>query len=431
MLERFFNYLKGYVKIRICGNSPERFLNLCSYHQIRIWGLQPKNHTYEMYVTIEGFKKLHGIARKTHTKIKIIEKSGLPFWLFRYKRRKLFFLGMLAAVILIFQYSNYIWDIQFEGNDKWTDPVLMEFLEKLGVAPGMRKEVLDCSKIATQIRREYNDIVWVSVSIEGSCMQIRIKENEDALLQENGESQDSEVVQLKSDSEYKNAKDIIASEDGVITAMITRNGIPQVQIGDEVKAGDLLVSGRIEVKNDSAEVIGYQYCEADADVLADTEEYYKNIIERTYKYKEYIEKEERRKWYVIFGSYRLAIGTNENNSEYKKEIFQLEQQIKFGDNFYLPFSCGMITLKSYKEVEQKYTKEEIQELLTNNFLIFLDELEKKGIQIRQNSVKINCYDNYASAEGILYLNKSIVQTADTEILEIERNELNEFSRTVN
>ena len=38
MIENGMRYLRGYVKIQIQGYSPERFLNLCSYHHILIWG---------------------------------------------------------------------------------------------------------------------------------------------------------------------------------------------------------------------------------------------------------------------------------------------------------------------------------------------------------------------------------------------------------
>ena len=36
---RFLDFLKGYVRIRITGDSYDRFLNLCAYHDIRLWDL--------------------------------------------------------------------------------------------------------------------------------------------------------------------------------------------------------------------------------------------------------------------------------------------------------------------------------------------------------------------------------------------------------
>ena len=55
-MQRILRFLRGYVKIRIKGYSPERFLNLCSHHQIDIWGLQPCKNSYEMYVKLKDFR---------------------------------------------------------------------------------------------------------------------------------------------------------------------------------------------------------------------------------------------------------------------------------------------------------------------------------------------------------------------------------------
>ena len=61
--------------------------------------------------------------------------------------------------------------------------------------------------------------------------------------------------------------------------------------------------------------------------------------------------------------------------------------------------------------------------MNQNFEQFLRKLEEKGIQITGKSVNIHLYDVFASAEGTLYLNQSIGVPAETEMMEIERNEL--------
>ena len=62
MIQSLFRYLKGYVKIRITGYSPERFLNMCCFHGIRIWELKSVGNAYEMYISLAGFRKLRPFA---------------------------------------------------------------------------------------------------------------------------------------------------------------------------------------------------------------------------------------------------------------------------------------------------------------------------------------------------------------------------------
>ena len=57
MFEQLIWYLKGYVRIRITGYSPERFLNACRYKNIYIWDLKRVCGSYEMNLTTERDRK--------------------------------------------------------------------------------------------------------------------------------------------------------------------------------------------------------------------------------------------------------------------------------------------------------------------------------------------------------------------------------------
>lgn len=416
MIRTFIRYLRGYVKIRIQGFSPERFLNMCSYHQIFIWGLSPDGNGYEMFLSITDFRRLKPLVKKTHTKLTVTGRYGFPFFLFRYRKRKLFFAGLFLCIVLLRIYSLFIWDIHFEGNEKWPDETLTEYLYSVGVAPLMLKSEVDCPGIVKNIRKEYNDIVWVSASLDGNRLKIQIKENED-ILDEDQENGEEEV------SGEERPTDLIASSDGIITSIVTRSGVPQVHEGDQVKKGDILVLGRVDVVNDSGEVTGYQYQHADADIYADTELTYADSISRTYQEKV---RDGKKKYqpYVKIGKYTISIGSISNNYEHR-DLAVRERQLKAGENFYLPVSYGLRTVTSYEFEEKTYTDEEVREILSANFRRFCDELEEKGIHIRENSVKIHLYANSAGASGTLYLNERITKEADTEILTIERKETDE------
>lgn len=411
MIRSFIRYLRGYVKIRVEGYSPERFLNLCCFHHIFIWGLVPAGNAYEMYMSLSGFRKIRPFTRKTHTKAVILKRCGFPFFLKRYEKRKLFFISLLLCAALLKVYSLFIWDIHFEGNQKWPDETLSEFLDSKGVAPFMLKSSVSCADIVKDIRKEYNDIVWVSASIDGSRLKVQIKENEDTFKEETDVSQEEHPT------------DLVAETDGVITEIVTRSGVPQVHVGDTVKAGDILVSGRIEVKNDSGEVVGYQYQKSDADVFADTQVEYSDSMPLTWQDKVY-DGRKRYKWYVRLFDWTISAGTVKSSFEHS-ELASSETQLKIGENFYLPVSFGFERAKSYDFQEKEYTQDEIREKLSLDFRRFCDELEEKGIQIRENSVKIHIGADSASASGSVYLNQRITREADTEILTIERKEQDE------
>lgn len=415
MIRSFIRWLQGYIRLCVAGYSPERFLNMCCFHNLFIWGLEPTEKGYEMYMSISDFRKLKPIIRKTHTKVTLEGRYGFPFFLARYRKRKLFFAGLFLCAVLLRAYSLFIWDIHFEGNERYPDTTLAEFLESEGVAPAMLRSRVDCPGIVKAIRKEYNDIVWVSASIDGSRLKIQIKENEDTFPEK-----DASVVP---DGGEEKPVDLIASSDGVVTKIVTRSGVPQVHVGDTVKKGDILVLGRVEVVNDSQEVVSYQYHRSDADVFADTQMEYTDTLPLAYQEKVYDGKKKYQP-FIRLADWTVSVGSIKNKYEHSERVTE-ETQIRLGENFYLPLFYGMKSVKSYSLVERTYSEEEARRLLSLDFKRFCEDLEEKGVQIRENNVKIHLYEDSASASGTVYLNERITEEADTEILTVERKETDE------
>jgi len=415
VIRSFIRWLQGYIRLCVAGYSPERFLNMCCFHNLFIWGLEPTEKGYEMYMSISDFRKLKPIIRKTHTKVTLEGRYGFPFFLARYRKRKLFFAGLFLCAVLLRAYSLFIWDIHFEGNERYPDTTLAEFLESEGVAPAMLRSRVDCPGIVKAIRKEYNDIVWVSASIDGSRLKIQVKENEDTFPEK-----DASVVP---DGGEEKPVDLIASADGVVTKIVTRSGVPQVHVGDTVKKGDILVLGRVEVVNDSQEVVSYQYHRSDADVFADTQMEYTDTLPLTYQEKVYDGKKKYQP-FIRLADWTVSVGSIKNKYEHSERVTE-ETQIRLGENFYLPLFYGMKSVKSYSLVERTYSEEEARRLLSLDFKRFCEDLEEKGVQIRENDVKIHLYEDSASASGTVYLNERITEEADTEILTVERKETDE------
>lgn len=385
MLIAIFRYIQGYLQIRITGYSPERFLNMCRHRNIYLWGLEPKNNSYEMYISVKGFHQLKPIIRKTRMKVQIIRRIGLPFYLFKYRKRKLFFAGAILCVCMIYILSLFVWNIHIEGNFSRTDEVILEFLETKDVYHGMRKRNLDCAQIVKDIRKEFDDIIWVSASIEGTRLIIHVRENTD-------------TFDMKADNEMA-PSDIIAQKEGIIVEMITRNGVPLVKEGDTVKEGDVLVSGTVEVLNDSGEVVNYHYQSSDADILAETTLNYENDLNLTHSIKKY-SSSKRNLIYFKFGSYRLTFGISHNNFE-EQETETQETQLKIGEHFYLPVFYGKKTIREYESIEEEYSKEEIQRLLSEEFEKSCEVLENGGIRILEKHVQIYIQNGNAKAKGYL------------------------------
>ena len=130
------------------------------------------------------------------------------------------------------------------------------------------KSRISCEDLEEAMRSRYRDVIWTSIKIYGTKMTVDIQEN---LLPQ-------EEYEAKSDK----PQDIVAAKDGVITEMVTRAGTPLTAVGTEVKKGDILVSGRIEVLNDDGEIMQYLYRPSDADIKAKVLYSYRDVIDGTW-----------------------------------------------------------------------------------------------------------------------------------------------------
>lgn len=176
-MKKYAGFRNGYVRVRIYGEQTERFLNLCRAREIRISDLRRES---ELSLTgclqIRDFFRLAPIHRKTKVKIHILEKHGLPFFFYRSKKRKAFFIGIFVCALLLLGLSGRIWEIDVSGNAWNSTQEILDFLKEEGIVHGMQRSKISCNAIAATIRENYNDITWVSVRIEGTRLVLTVKE---------------------------------------------------------------------------------------------------------------------------------------------------------------------------------------------------------------------------------------------------------------
>lgn len=406
MLINLMKFIRGYLKIQVYGFSPERFINLCSNRNILIWGLENQNHQYEMFLSVRDFKKIKPILKKTNTKLKITERHGLPFFLYKYRKRKMFFGGIILFSIILYILSLFIWDIDVSGNYSRTDNVILDFLSQNDVYHGMLKKQISCEQIEQMIRSEYDDIIWASAQIKGTRLLIRVQENTDVgMITENA-----------------TPSDIIATKDCIITSIITRKGTPMVTQGSVVKKGDVLVSGRVDVYNDNGEIADYQYYAADADIYAKTLEEYNEEFDIKYTSKNYTENEKLR-FYLRILNKKINIRSGKiSYNEY--DMITNESQLKIGNNFYLPFILGKVQIKEYVSTSSTYTKDEAIARGNKMLKEFCENLIEKGVQIVENNVKIHIGKKSCKIDGFLVVIEKIGKRVDTEILSIPEERTN-------
>lgn len=402
------DYFKGHLKIKLISNSPERFLNICNANEIVLWNLTRDDDNYYFYIFPKDYFKLKNVLKKTNSKTIILEREGLSFTLFRYRKHNCFLAGIFLAFFMIYIASMFIWDISVEGNTMITDDVILDALEVYGINHGKFKNNIVCENLEKYLRNNFNDMTWVSAEIDGTRLIIYIKENDEDYVKEQN-------LMLC---------DLVASKSGVVESIVTRNGTPMVKVGDTVEQGDILVSGIVNVVDDYGNIIATKQVCSDADILISTQYKYDEKLDKKYNYKLFTGNDSKHIYLKVFDStIKLGLSTG---YDYSENIVS-DSQIKLNENFFLPIHYGTIEYKEYKEEIAYYSKEEAEIILNERLQYFLEDLEEKGVQIIGKDVKM--YENdfeYTYSGTINVIEPAYIQTeifiADDDIGEIdERN----------
>ena len=361
----------GYVRVRLTGRSPERFFNLCRSSKILLWNIACEKEEYRFFLLLPDFYRIRPFARKAGVRVRIQEKLGLPFFLYRNRKRKLFAVGAASFFLLLFVLSHFIWNISFSGNLLFTDDMLTGQLREIGVCYGMPKRGVDCDRIEEELRSRCSRIVWVSAHVSGTRLQIRIRENETA-----------DGIPLREES----PRNLVAETAGTVVSILVRAGKAAVQPGDEVEKGQILVEGMLPVTNDSGEVERTLFVRADADIRLRTTKIYREWVPHFQTVRSYTGKMQR--------GFRLRAGAVDILAmpplagKRNWDLTGVSRQIVLFGDFFLPVWTEAITAREYEKVERKRTKTELNDLTKAVHERKLQKLTEKGVQIIENDVKI-------------------------------------------
>ena len=342
LIKILLKYILGYVRISVEGYYIERFINICTTSKILIWNLKrEKGIKLFLNVGIKDFYEIIKIAKKLKCKVKIIRKRGMPFLINRYKKRKIFFLSLIIITILIGISTNYIWNINIEIEDNIEIENIEQDIKDAGLEVGMNKNKIDTQEIINKIRLNRNDISWMGIELKGTNAIVKIVKAKEA----------PEIIDEK---DYSN---IVSNKSGIITKIIAQNGTALVNVGDEVKEGQILIKGMMEGK-----YTGVRYVHSLGEVEA--------IIKYSKTKKIPLKTTEKVNTGKKETKYKIKINNFQINfyktlSKFKfYDTIEIEKKFKIFSNLYLPISVIKITNQEFEEIEKQYTVEEATEIGT-------------------------------------------------------------------
>ncbi len=376
-IKKMENYVKGFVNIHVEGYYIERFMNMCRMQKIYLWNIEKKNDIYlNVNIGIEDFKKIKKIARKTKCKIGINKKKGIPFFLYKYKKRKILLIMLIIFIIILFTLSKFIWNIEIKGLEESSKKQeLLHTLTENGLSIGKYKNSIDIKEIVNNIRLEREDIAWVGIEIKGTNVIVEV------VLAE-------EKPEIINQNEYCN---IVSDKEAKVLKINANTGTAMVHPGDIVKNGTLLIAGWMEGK-----YTGTRFTRATGDVEALV--WYTEKAEVKLKETKTEKTGNTEKKYALnINNFRINLYKRLSNFEKYDTIYE-NKKLKLFSNFYIPVELIECNNSEIKEYEVNYTEEEAKQEAKRRAEEKLNQTIKNKDNINNVIVNYTIKDDAVEAE---------------------------------
>ncbi len=219
----------GYYEMEISLSRIEDFLNICLRYSLKYYDYEIKENEKRVKITVPAasYKRFIAACKVWQIKVWRNKRFGLLEKLSKYRGRWGILVGALVSILLFVLAQSVIWRIDVIGNERLTVNEVRQILSENGIDIGNFISKISTDSIEQRVMINSPDIAWISINIEGTVASVEIREVADTDL-------------AKPETHPAN---LVAMYDAEIVGMEVYSGFLNVNEGDFVRAGELLVSG--------------------------------------------------------------------------------------------------------------------------------------------------------------------------------------------
>jgi similar to stage IV sporulation protein len=228
-----------------------------------------------------------------------------------------------------------------QGNRSVDTASILKTLEECGVGVGRPSAGLDMGSVENRFLILSDDISWISVNIRGTVAEVEVRE----------------FVAGEQDNDFA-ASNLVATRNGRVLEFDRVKGDIQVQIGEDVSEGQLLVGGVY-----GSETSPLRFVRAQGGVIALCEREYTVSVPLEFEKKVYTGRTKAQKS-IIFLNKEIKLFANSRNPYESCDIIEEERYIDFFGLGKLPFGIRTRTYAEYQTHTAVRTEQQASEQAT-------------------------------------------------------------------
>ena len=340
------------VRLRLRGEAVPELLNDMALAGIPFYRAEMgEDGAVTLLIRGDGAARVLALAKERQVEAEVLSRRGLASFLRRFRGH----LGLLLAPVLLFAavlwLSDYIWEIDVEGNRSLGRTEILSALEELGVGIGHSGLHIDNELTRSKMQEKLGKLSYLTVRVNGSRATVLVRER-----REPPEMVDEALP-----------TDVIARRTGLIERMSVLEGRAEVKRGDAVLAGETLITGGLtDLQGETREV------HAMGDVWARVWYAAEALLPL-----EHTEKretgEQRLRWAVKICNFRLNLYFDGGISYEAYDKIQGETRFRLLGS-YLPIALVRTEYREYVPVSCTLDRETGETLLQERMLAWLREV---------------------------------------------------------
>ena len=333
----------GYIQVELTSANLPVLLERISASDIPMWNLIPIDDlTMRIHIPRNRHRKLAIICKRHGDTLKITARKGSYWALKGLLSRPVLIFGVLLLFFASLYLPSRVLFVTVEGNETIPSQLILEKAQDCGIRFWAQRREVRSERMKNALLEALPDLRWAGINTYGCTAVISVSER---------------ATQAEKQSE-STVSSILASRDGVITAVTATQGNLLCREGQAVKVGDVLISGYQDCG------IAIRAVRAEGEIFAQTN--------RDLQVLSPLEWSSRagnrvgtRKYSLIFGKKRINLWKGSGISDASCVRMYEEYYITLPGGFRLPVGVGFERITVCDIAQLTYPEEEAAQLVND------------------------------------------------------------------
>ncbi|MBQ7415623.1 MAG: sporulation protein YqfD [Oscillospiraceae bacterium] len=376
--------ISGMVDVSLTSADPGAAMQAINGANIEVFNARQEGElTLRFTLHRNEYRQLRVLMERRGERLELSRRSGLYWAMKQVLRRPVLVLGIALMLFLTLYLPSRVLFVEVDGNVQVPAKLVLEKAEQCGIGFGSARQEVRSERMKNALLQAIPQLQWAGINTYGCRAVISVRERP---------AEEQPAVQNEVCS-------IVAARDGIIKEVTVRNGNRVCQVGQAVRAGQVLISGYTDCG------IAIRATRAEGEVFAETQRQLDTVLPLNYVQKREIIRQEK-KFSLLIGKKQINFSKDSGISTATCDKMYSVNYIMLPGGFQLPIAWITETVTIYETEFVSMDAETAQPWMTHfsdRYLIGAmnaGQIQNKSEQFSQQDDLCVLHGRYACVEMI-------------------------------